>query len=412
MDTSTYTYGDHFVREGDDNFHNTLASWYKVNAKPMCMCRPDEKGHGIECYIAKLSANKSKSGEDLYIVKKMPDSGRLHSPSCSHYQLPESLSGKVSLSDNTIQEDSESGFTKIKTSISFASKKNRLGQAVEEDNKVTRDSAQSIGLRESQLSLLGILHYLLDSTNLNRWSPKMAGKRHYGLLRFLLNQQADRTIAKSSMLSDRLFIPPVYSAERKEKNDDLMQSFIESLTPNKTESPVGIVIGQFREFGRHYNSATMSLKHVDYCFNINIGTSDVVNRLEKKNSEIFDIAEVHQFPVLVIATVINRAGILFAKRLDFQLLSREFLPIGPRDYERRLIEQLVNENRYFSVPLRFNMDKCLPLASAILEDLSEPIPIFFKTSNDSDSDEADSGSLPDLAIELTSNQRKWNLPLI
>lgn len=72
--------GNVFTR-GDESLQSALASAHKAKGRPLCMCRQP----GVAMYIAKMT--------ELYVIKRMPDSGIEHSPHCESYEPPPELSG-------------------------------------------------------------------------------------------------------------------------------------------------------------------------------------------------------------------------------------------------------------------------------------------------------------------------------
>ena len=70
-----------------------LAIMHASKKRPICHCR----NPGIEMYIAKI--------EDHYIVKRMPETGGLHSPTCDSYEPPAELSGLGEVLGTAIKEN-------------------------------------------------------------------------------------------------------------------------------------------------------------------------------------------------------------------------------------------------------------------------------------------------------------------
>ena len=63
----------------------------------------------------------------------------------------------------------------------------------------------------------GVLHYLWDEAGLNRWTPAMAGKRSWFVVRKYLLQAAENKAAKGSPLGDSLFIPETFQVEHRDE---------------------------------------------------------------------------------------------------------------------------------------------------------------------------------------------------
>ena len=78
-----------------------LAQAYLEHERPMCRCTPD----GTAMYIARIGTR--------FIVKRMPDSGSLHSTRCGSY-APEEASGLGHALGDAIRIDPESGQTTLR----------------------------------------------------------------------------------------------------------------------------------------------------------------------------------------------------------------------------------------------------------------------------------------------------------
>ncbi len=51
---------------------------------------------------------------------------------------------------------------------------------------------KSGGVSQNSMSLLGLLQFLWDDSGLNRWYPKMAGKRNHGKVFNLITHSAEK----------------------------------------------------------------------------------------------------------------------------------------------------------------------------------------------------------------------------
>ena len=244
-------------------------------------------------------------------------------------------------------------------------------------------------------------------------------------------------------MAKKICIPPQFKLEKKEEIDNYYQRFINSLAPTRHVYPVGIVIGQFYHFGSHFNSSTVVLRQAGKHLPLILGDQKIKNRIEKKHSFKFEYHIAYDLPLMVIATVTSKAGNLHVKAIDFQLMTKQYLPFDT-DASYRLTKQLIDDDRHFQVPLRFAMAKDKLLASAILTDTKHATPLIFNapietdeaevTDDFADYDELDNApvnvdqatqsnkdsiekneqeegiELPEHAILLNIDHAKWKLP--
>ena len=186
----------------DPRLSAALTAAHGTKLRPLCTCR----SAGVPMYVA-------RSG-DHYIIKRMPNSGSQHHLDCDSYEPPGELSGLGEVSGSAIQEDIESGLTALKLDFSLSKaggRKSPVASGIEPES-VRTDGAK--------LTLRGALHYLWDEAGLSRWSPAMAGKRSWFVVRKHLLQAAENKTTKGAALGSLLFIPETFSVDRK---DELLQ---------------------------------------------------------------------------------------------------------------------------------------------------------------------------------------------
>ena len=76
-----YRIAGQVVDSDDPRFATVLGEVYGAKNRPLCVCREP----GVEMYIAKVLGR--------FLIKRMPDSGGNHAPSCDSYEPPLQLSG-------------------------------------------------------------------------------------------------------------------------------------------------------------------------------------------------------------------------------------------------------------------------------------------------------------------------------
>lgn len=174
-----------------------MARAHAMQQRPRCMCMPG----GIETYVARLSGG--------YVVKRMPDTGDQHAPSCPHFEVAADASGMRSLLGTAIREDPVTGLTALKLDFSLSRSPQRLA------SRDTSLHALSTTPSCPRLSLRGLLLYLWEQAGLTRWQPGFASKRAWATVRRRLLQAAGNKIVGGRPLLDRLFVPEPFSLEQR-----------------------------------------------------------------------------------------------------------------------------------------------------------------------------------------------------
>ncbi len=88
-----FTIDGRVMEESSPELRAFLPQAYELRLRPMCMC----KEPSVPMYFARV--------DDLYVIKRMPLSGRDHDPACPSYEPPYELSGLGPLIGNAIQID-------------------------------------------------------------------------------------------------------------------------------------------------------------------------------------------------------------------------------------------------------------------------------------------------------------------
>jgi hypothetical protein len=181
------------VTSSDPRVQALLAAAYKGEKVPRCLCVPG----GVEMYIAKYKD---------FVIKRRPETGKDHSPSCASYEPPASESG---LGEALGEAIIERGAELIEVRLDFPLTR-RLGRAFTpgEPNEKTE-----VEVARRRLGLRGLQHLLWDRTRLNRWYPRMEGKRSWWVVRRHLLEAAHEIETKGVCLADRLLVPEPFRLE-------------------------------------------------------------------------------------------------------------------------------------------------------------------------------------------------------
>ncbi len=352
----TYRFGSSVLSSDDLGFVASLAKAYSDKSRPLCMCMPPT---GLQMYVC-----RHQSG---YLIKRMPDTGSHHHPDCVSYEPPPELSGLGEVS-GAIQEDIDAGLTALKLDFKLSKLGSRslpLG---------TGSGLDSVRTDGSRLTLRGTLHYLWEQAQLNRWTPGMAGKRSWYVVRkHLLQAAADKT-AKGGALTDVLFIPESFSVEHKSEIESRrVAKLARTAMATKGGRQLMLLVGEVKVIEPARYGHKMTIKHLpEMPFLL---ANDLHRRMVKRfEQELALWSENESTHLLVVATFgSNPAGVASLEELCLVPTTANWIPIE-HHADAQLLDKLTQTSRRFTKSLRYNLADNRPLASVVLSDTA-PAPI-------------------------------------
>lgn len=341
--------------EGTVGFHDALAKAHALHLRPLCLC----KSKGLEMYVAKISG--------AYVIKRMPGTGADHASSCESYEEPIELSGLGQVLGTAITENPDDGLIKLKLDFSLS----KLGSRATPMPAVgVADTVKTDG---NKLTLRGTLHFLWKEAGFHRWSPMMAGKRNWFIVRRYLLEAAAHMTAKGSVLADVLYVPESWNVEHREEIANRRIAHITKATaPSKGAKRLMIVIGEIKEISPSRYSSQVIFKHVPDCsFHVN---EDLHKRLMKRFAVEFALCGAFEGSHLVaICTFsVDASGLHAIEEMAVMATTENWIPFETT-YEKDLIDAMTRAHRRFVKGLRYNLPSSRPLACLVAND-TEPHP--------------------------------------
>jgi hypothetical protein len=245
---SDFLVGESRMRASDAGWQEALERAYANDVKPRCLCRPD----GVPMYLARY--------QEL-VLKRLPDSGHLHHPTCQSY---EPLPGQSGLGEVLGEAVIERAPDRVEVRLEFPLTR-RLGRAVTPCEPCTlRTEVEACRRR---LGLRGLAHLLLQRSGFNRWYPRMSGKRSWFVVRKHMLAAAQEIETKGERLADRLLLPEPFSLEeatsiarRRAKAMSIL------LSPGEdVQFKMMIVVAELKEFSATDVDYRIVLRHMPDC---------------------------------------------------------------------------------------------------------------------------------------------------
>lgn len=208
------------------------------------------------------------------------------------------------------------------------------------------------------LDLWDVLHSVWQVAGLNKWSP--GWRRDWGLVRALLLRAAKSYMAEGSSFAERLYIPPVFSQEKKQSINEEWLTFCGRMdevgdlrrphSQSKTSSFLLGVVASVEPCSRgilirlqhHYSKVFLS--------------SDQVKRIARFSRRGWSQLQIQQQSkssvVAMLAVEMGDEGRLVARDCVLMRLGARFIPSN-FEAEDFLLMKLLDEGRAFERPLSF-----------------------------------------------------------
>jgi hypothetical protein len=333
MDEQRYLINGRIFAAQDPLLQEALARVYGTPARPRCLCVDG----GAEMYVSKFQD---------FVIKRMPEKGTEHAPTCPSYELPPSNSGLGQVLGEAIIERGPDG---VELRLGFAltrySGRGRVYRLPEARQEVT--------VAHKQLSLRGLLHYLWERAGFNRWYPGMQGKRSYWVLRKFLLQATEGVETKGLHLAERVFIPEHFSrdhaAEIAERRDQALSGL---LSPGRDlRFKMMIALGELRAFNEATLGYHISFKHLPDCaFFLEKTAAARSKRTFESALQSWSAGQVKLIAACLF--YVRRERLYQIESLTLMMVSDQWIPLD-HIHEKPLVDKLVREQRTFIKPLRY-----------------------------------------------------------
>jgi hypothetical protein len=336
---------------GDPALQAALAAIHDTPERPRCLCVPG----GVEMYTAR---------HRLYVVKRMPETGPRHHPTCPSFEPEAGSSGLDELRGRSVIEHAPDA---VELQVGFPMSR-RPGRG--RSHEVTDEPIDQRTSRQ-RMSLLAVLHYLYERAGFNRWYPAMEGRRGQGALCKYLTEAAEEVRIKGQTLADRLYVPEPYNpqaraeiAERRRRKLAVLQS-----AGDDGQLPMALVIGEFKGVESTAFGHKVRLLHMpDVPLFIERKSWE---RVERRHGELLQArdADIEHRPRIIAASLVlaRREGLYQIDTLSLMLTTSRYLPLDGV-HEIELLERLCGEGRAFIKPLRYDARSAAAFPNVLLLD--------------------------------------------
>ncbi|MDP1650751.1 MAG: DUF1173 family protein [Rubrivivax sp.] len=358
MEPTRYFIKGQTYAAADPGLQDALARVYGSPERPRCLCMSG----GIEMYISRHAE---------YVVKRMPDTGNHHHPTCPSFEPEPGISGLGELVGQAIIEHTPDQ-VEIRTDFAMS---RMPGKSVPRGEAVT-DPAEGHAPRK-RMSLLALLHFLYERAGFNRWFPAMEGRRNQGVLHKYLIEAARGVMVKGVSLVERLYVPEPFRAELKDEiGQRRRRKLALLLSPeDAVQFKMAIIVGEYNGSEQTNFGRRIVVKHMPDV-PLFIETKDW-ERIERNFAGILQArdADVPRKPRVMMAALVyaKREHVYQVERVSMMLTTDQWIPLNGL-HELPLIELLHHEQRAFMKPLRYDARSAAGFPNVLLLD-SGKVPV-------------------------------------
>ena len=360
MSPSRYFIKGRTYAAADPGLQDGLARLYGSSERPRCMCVPG----GVEMYIARHAE---------YVVKRMPDTGNQHHPTCPSFEPEPGTSGLGELLGKAIIEHAPDQ-VEVRTDFPIS---RMPGKSMPRGEAVT--DPPEVHAPRKQMSLRALLHFLYERAGFNRWYPAMEGRRNQGVLHKYLSEAARGVLLKGAMLDERLYVPEPFRAEFKEQIGERRRKKLALLMSpeDAVQFKMAILVGEYNGSEATNIGRRIIVKHLpDVPLYMGRKAWERVERCYGAILQARD-ADVARKPRVMLAALIyaKREHVYQVDTLSMMLTSDQWVPLDGL-HELPLIEALQRAQRAFIKPLKYDARTAAAFPNVLLLDCGMmPLPM-------------------------------------
>jgi len=364
--------------DNEEKAQHILAKYKNADIHPHCECSENKP----KMYIA---------FRHRYYLARNPGTGSMHAPDCPSFELDDADSGKTSYENNVIRNKPD-GSMSIKILAPLSQKAVDRAERAETDidAKAPPPAPRKPGEKREGMSLSGLMAFLWEEAELNRWYPSFGGKRTWYVARKRLMDAAQRIVTKRQNLSDVLYMPEFFNEKDKDAIEARrIETFNRIMKNTSSTNKYMVVIGSIRKMNIQSDAVSIMLGHqkdsIKYW-----GGKHIVRKLEA--SPVPSIVEDENGLKLVYTMmVISRDDndVLHIRDIGFLPVDIRMIP-SYTDEDLEISDRLVVEQRTFIKTLRYDGFREKVLPEHLLVDTGEtatPMAIFRNFASEAEIEE-------------------------
>jgi hypothetical protein len=319
-----------------------LAAAWQRRERVRCGCRVPAPA----MYVAAVGSR--------YLVKRMPGTGQDHHRDCPSYEpYPTPFAGV---------DDTDPDRIVLRVTLPDQRRDTR--------RRPPRRPRGEIG-GAGRLDLTGLLAYLWHEAGLDAWSPKMKGKRHWGVVSWHLREAAHGKTLGVRPLSEQLYVPAPFRSERRHQQ---AQDRIAAWEKARRDQRLLLVVGEAKIIEAATYGHRLLVKHLPgaplYL------DEQVHTRLFREHLAAVELIEddTTGHPMVIAAVTTTAKGHARAREVALVKTTPEWLPYRT-GLDRRVLAEAVEHRRRFTVTCCRSESADRPVPCLVLTDTAQPVAV-------------------------------------
>jgi len=292
-----------------------LADAWQQRHRVLCSCQVPS----APMYVASVGSS--------YVVKRMPGTGAHHHRDCPSFE--------PHLAPFPGVDDTDPHRVALRVALPADHQPSR--RPPHRAHTATSNGAGS-------LDLAGLLAYLWHEASLGVWSPKMEGKRHWGVVSWHLREAAHGKSMAARPLTDQLYVPAPFRSDRQHEHAQERRAVWHAA---RRDGRLLVVIGEAKAIQAATYGHRLLVKHLP---DAPIYFDDEVHiRLFREHLAAVELIEddTTGHPMVIAAVTITPKGHARAREIALLKTTPEWLPYRA-SLERRVLAEAVDQGRRFT----------------------------------------------------------------
>jgi hypothetical protein len=315
----------------------------------VCLCRPARLRLVTRCGLG-----------GRYHVACWPHEGPDHAPGCAFFHLKSDLSGRAGYTGAAIAESSAG--TAIRFHAPLLTRSARDGQPVESPTTHTACQRRAVGL-------LGMLHYLWESSGLNGWPGSARGpQRSWAAVAAALREQLAVCTINGQPAPDVVYVVPPYRPSTSAHALQQFDAFLSRLTADASQTRRGLLVAEVKAINPAAHGVRYQLAQQSRSRQLFMSTT-----LDTRIQTAFPVALADAGPrvdgrrIGLFYLERSRGGYAVAVDAALMLTNSSYIP-ADSTYENAMADALAAAGRAFVKPLTYDAGHDTVVSDFVLTD--------------------------------------------
>lgn len=284
---------------------------------------------------------RSRAGR--HHLARWPGEGAQHAPGCGFHQADASLSGRSGYTAGALTETPDGTTIRLAAPLQLAG--TRSPAAITAPTRTASGAARA-------MTLLGLLHWLWEQSQLNLWHPRW--RRSWSTCHARLTQPAGDCTVNGQDLAARLYVVPPYRPGDTETNTAAFTAFTNRLYRVGRRQRRGLILGEIKDTRPTQYGTRFALRHHRGGLYASTALTDKARRSYRSAFSNAATSDPRLKARRIGLFLIERTrNYLTIADMAVMLTNRLWIP-ADSSYEIIMADRLIAAGRSFTKPIRYD----------------------------------------------------------